>query len=456
MNTHRRSNAFEEFLSDSTPEEMEVLLKDFDENQFTVDTVIKRRIEANAMEKIHRMQNNITEDELSSARKQRRPFSKRIAVAASVGILAVTVFFAEPVQAAMRELLALIPGIGMVQDDGTKPLLIGSGITTEDPNGLLIGTPSVAATGDGVQIMYSYRIENPGEKIGENNELFEHQKFSVNGELQKVEGMGIAGGSDTMVTVSVYLDASVNEGDTLRYAAQNGIVIESKLVIADKLNPEEIPSDENAAGTVYASVQDSGDNWQIYLYPVGKDGKNIGTEGPWAIDSLYLTTPDGEKVYVTPPGFSGTGLNPPYTLAKGDFTQGTLTIPSLYYTLDEDAFFRVPVPAEGEEISTDVTVEFANGKAVLQRVRLNPDMAEQNGGKWLFADILLEGDTDPIVFMDVKSSSSGAEILKTTEKGVLVRYSLPVEENNKDIRLTLKNPVYEDSEALQIELDFAR
>ncbi len=445
----------DEFLAELSAEEWEILFETIDEKDFAIDADTKRKIEEKTMERMKgpEPQNVRHEDKpVKSARRW-------IALAASIALIAVLTLFVEPVQAAMRDLFAWIPGIGIVQDAESKSLYFGDEIVADDPQGVLIGEPAIAASDEGIQITYSYRIHRPlGEltdsEIEESLRYPEDQKLEVNGKSASSQPQGYIVGGDETMRMFTYFAADIKAGDTIRYTSDLGIKIDAVLQSAETLHPEDIAQDANASGTVYAMVHDGGENWEVYLYRVGKNGRRIDIDSAWPIDELAVTTDTGEQIPLMPPEMGGTGLELPYTMPKGDFQKGTLRIPGLFYTLDETVDITVPIPQKGEDQIVDQQHIFDSGSILVESVRIAEESAQLNERETLTVDVTLQGDENPIVWIDLGGDSSYAEMLENTEKGVRIRYGMNVPANRSDLQLHFYHPVFNDTEPLEIPLDF--
>lgn len=350
----------EEFLEKLTQEEMDLLLSQVSEADYTIDQDAAERIRRNTMEKIRSGK---------ASRKQRFPLHR---LAAAVAVAASLSLLSPQVQAQVRRLVSLIPGIGMVERQGAGELLKADGLNVLQGEDKILSQPVILADENGIHLTVQIRQNGIDSTNGFPHSL-DRFKGYINGKALAEQPLGMVSGGEDHSVYKIFIPSRVKAGDSVRFENDFlSFAVEGTLQTMDAQDPLSLPHARLADITVLADPVKSQTGWDIYMYSMSdkvtptsfKDSLEFAGE-------IYFEAEGGARFPVVRPSSYGTGFMPPLSV-KGISGKGDLVIPSLSYTTKDQALYALKIPDEGEVIEPKDGFTLGGVAVQVNRIYRNP------------------------------------------------------------------------------------
>lgn len=324
----------DKFLENLDDDEMKRLVNNFDEKDFEIDDITKKRIENKVIKKIQK-------------KNKKSPW--KIAGLAAAILLAVSLFN-PTVLAYMKGLIYFVPEVGPVANVDYE-ILIGEKMEIKDENNLLTFEPVIITKNNIVEMTFQI---NRGS-INKTEETFNDDidfDFFLNGKKIEYDRNASGGGGDknTTYVLSVgYNDEPIKVGDTIELRNEKrGIDIKTEMVRLEAKDPESLPRAEKEGITIYANVVKTDEGHDIYTFSEGENVKVEPIYSYFAVGrEIYFINEEGEKVEVKIPEEWGSDLEPPLKI-KGNPGKGELIIPGVEFFTKETVEYTFKIPEKGE------------------------------------------------------------------------------------------------------------
>ncbi len=311
----------------------------------------------------------------------------------------------ESIVLAFQQMLSLIPGVGIVENNQGAVYRLKEQVTAENDLSTL-KILYVTATADTLTV----RFELEGN-FTKDQELERKKKKEIFNKLdvyllvndlkfQKYHGGSGVGISGSHYSYSCDYTFEVDQKyinekkEFILVSEENDIRVSFRLSKIDQYGSlNEIGATEihNDISLTASSFLKDG-QLSVNVYPINNsDYDLISFNNEYDLEyfgrKMFLNTDKGIKKY-TPPSYYGTGLNGSFLFdvsdGSGDFK---LSIPFVVVETEEIKKINLPIPEEGEVIEVNKEINFESGSAVIQSVeRLRGDIGNENG----YLKILLE------------------------------------------------------------------
>lgn len=321
------------FLETLEQEEMERLLSGMDESDFRIDPEAARRIQARTL------------DAMGQKLKKTKKHSSLRYAAAALAVVAALSFLNPQVRAAVQDLFSFVPGVGAIQSE--EPLFIVPDVTLLSGAEKMNGKPVILANGKGVQLNMQLL-----ETMERSPAILDEFQIGVNGQVLAVVPTGFTAGSDKVSSYGIYFESPVKAGDMVWISHQRlGFSMEGRLEKLDTQDPQDLP--HASAGDIMAVAQPvkRAAGWDIHMYALSDRviplsfSSSLEFDGPLVFETAETTYP------VEMPDSYGTGFMP--ALQTAGEGKGDLVIPSLSYTIPDQAKYTFRIPAEDEHYTPE-------------------------------------------------------------------------------------------------------
>lgn len=329
----------DDLIQELTQEDLEKLLSAVDEADYRVDPDITDRIRRKALDQI----------KPAPSRGSVIPLRPLRRLAAAVFVLAALSLLSPQVQATMRRLISLIPGIGVVETrDGQ--ILLARDIQIDAGAELIINTPVIRTGNDGIQLTLQIR-ESANEHKDERLTHLQAFTAQINGEAVKAEPLGWVSGSERHSVYQVFFKASPKPGDRVTFAnGPLGIEVEGQLQSLASQDPLDMAQVQVQDLLIIADSVKSATGWELYVHALSDKVMPVSFVESYDFSPpLVFETPTGEQVPVEAPTSYGTGFMPPLTL-KTEASKGELVIPAVSWRTGDTAEYTFQIPEEGEVV----------------------------------------------------------------------------------------------------------
>ncbi len=368
-----------EFLENLTPGEMERFLMGMDPADHRIDPESAARIRNKFIADIGGNPSQVNpraserlsdpnEGTIHSGSGRRFPYRR---LAAAVLVAAGLSLLNPTVQAGLRQLVSLIPGIGAVDTVNGNQMMMSSDISILEGKDQVAGRPILFATEEQVVLVIQINESNPKE---ENPAGLDRFRAVLNGTVVSGRPSGTASGSETQSVYQVSYEASPDAGDVLRFTSEElGITVEGTLQPLDRVDPADLPHGEIADVLVMADPVRSDQGWEIYVYALSETVRPISFQESYSfVTPLYFETLSGGKYTLEAPSSYGTGFMPPLIL-DAPAGKGDLVIPGITYTTDDQAEYTFRIPDEEEILEPGDGFELGGIRVSVKKIYHSPE-----------------------------------------------------------------------------------
>ncbi len=355
----------DKLMEELTQEDLDKLLASVDEADFRVDDEITERIRQKTLQQIRPAAANGSVTVLRPLRR----------LAAAVFVIAALSLLSPQVQATVRRLVSLIPGIGMVETE-TSQNLLARDIKVTKGEALILGSPVIRTASGGIQLTLQIRESTNPQKDDRLNHL---QDFtaSINGVALKAEPMGVVSGGEDQSVYQVFFEAAPQAGDRIAFASDRlGIEVTGTLEDLESQDPLTMAHVRVKDILLLADPVKSATGWDLYVHALSDKVRPISFVDSYEFDpALVFETAAGQKIPVIAPESYGTGFMPPLKLTTEAQT-GDLVIPSVTWSTADTAKYSFTLPEAGEVIRPDngfTLAGFPVRVETISRQEANPD-----------------------------------------------------------------------------------
>lgn len=329
----------DDLIQELTQEDLEKLLSAVDEADYRVDPDITDRIRRKALDQIKPAPSKNTVIPLRPLRR----------LAAALFVVAALSLLSPQVQATMRRLISLIPGIGVVET-GDGPILLARDVEVTAGEALTLGTPVIRTAKGGIQLTLQIR-EQPSEQRDERLTHLQAFTLKINGQPIQTKPLGIVTGGESHSVYQVYIQATAKAGDRVTFAnGPLGIEVEGQLQSLASQDPLNMAQVQVQDLLIIADSVKSATGWELYVHALSDKVMPVSFVESYDFSPpLVFETPTGEQVPVEAPTSYGTGFMPPLTL-KTEASKGELVIPAVSWRTGDTAEYTFQIPEEGEVV----------------------------------------------------------------------------------------------------------
>lgn len=374
----------DQFLEQLTQEDLDRLLAGMEPQDFALDDEVKDRIQAKVKQRMgeslsgQSLPNRIAaadqiqrDIKISAGDQQRKPGRTRTLrrIAAALAVIGTLTLLSPQVQATVRRLVSLVPGIGMVES--RHELLTASDVRILSGESQILRRPVLLSDGQHIQMTVQIKSAG-GPKTDQSLDLGKFQAL-LNGEPVTTRPVGSASGSDRETVFQVFFETAAKAGDQVRFNHPGlGLSVEGTLRSLSAQDPSDLPHARLGDILVMADPVAAEQGWEVYLYALSDVVKPLSFTESLDFDGEVSFLSDNGKTYpLVLPASYGTGFMPPLTL-DAPAGKGKLVIPSLSWTTQDTSKVKIQIPQPGEVIQPDTSFLFAGVPIRIQEIRRSP------------------------------------------------------------------------------------
>lgn len=404
---------------------------------------------------------NHSEDKNSYGSNRKRVYWKRFVAAAAVVVLAL---FAginhEKVVLAVQDMLTLIPGEGIVENNSDAQYKLKKQVTVENKTSTM---KILYVTVKDNKMIIRFDLNGMEYKTLDEIEQKEPEVYIlINNKMFTKDNTGYGGGysmDGTQVTFSHQCNYSFQIDN--KYLKENKkITLVSKdynlkanfklTKIKDYNSLTEIGATQthNDISLTADAFMDGG-LLNINVYPTNKSKYELISyvndfNDNYFNKKMVLNTDKGVKT-CNPPTYSGTGLNGSYQVDVSDGAKDYhLSIPYVVVGTKEESEITLPIPKEGESIEMNKEVKFEEGTAIITKVEKLPAQGDDKYG-YLQINLKYKSMNENQQFVGVNFTNkkeSGFYMEKDDQNRITTFSYILTKGDVNNVKLYITNPRY--------------
>lgn len=397
--------------------------------------------------------------------KTRKGFIRWIrytAAVAAVILCFAAIINSDSIVFAVQNMISLIPGIGIVEDNQTFQYRIKEPVEAKNDQcslKILYGT----TTKDTITIRFNLEgifTEEQRQKTKDSKDMLNKLNIYLLVDNQKFDKYN--GGSGSGISEYTYnyncnytfeVDPKyINSKEKFTLVCEdNKISVDFRLCKIDEYSTtSEIGTTQthnDISLTTDSSLKDG--VLSIYVYPINESKYNlISFNQEYDVEyfkkKMTLSTDKGIKNY-TPPSYYGTDLNAAFTFDVSDGSSDfVLSIPFVVVEAEEIKEVSLPIPEEGEiaEVNHEVTFEY--GSAIIKSVeRLAGDVGNQYGYLKINLDYISLDENQQLVGVEFSGAQRLGWYTKKDDQNRVIAIEYMLNESDaKELKLEVIKPRY--------------
>jgi len=326
---------------------------------------------------------------VSTDGKDKSIYRNRFAVAAAAVLLCIIILQYNNIAYAFQQMLSLIPGVGIIENDREILYQLKEPVFTEDNQAALTITSAVASN-QAITIRFEFARKNyTGEELMADKNA-EWENLKKGGEMkkpniylqvdsQKYHGYYGSSGSGLKDIYSYTFElAPEHIGSSKNYKLvyeDYNISADFELVTLEQyssLNEIGITAIHNNISLTATSSMEN-NLLKVHVYPLNYSDYNLISfdqeyEFNYFNKKLVLKTDKGDKAYTLPDSY-GSGMNAAYSFDLSDGAKyNMLSIPYIVVESKEEAKVTLPIPEEGVILPVNKEVFFEEGSVIIKNV----------------------------------------------------------------------------------------
>ncbi len=411
--------------------------------------------------------------------KDKSIYRNRFAVAAAAVLLCIVILQYNNIAYAFQQMLSLIPGVGIIENDREIMYQLKEPVFMEDEQATLTITSAVASNQE-ITIRFEFARKNYTEEQLMADKDAEWENLKKGGEMKKpniylqvdsqeYHGYYGSSGSGLKETFSYTFELAPEHIDSsknykLVYEDYN-ISADFKLVTLEQyssLNEIGITAiHNNISLTATSSLENN--ELKVHVYPLNYSDYNLISfdreyDFNYFDKKLVLQTDKGDKTYTLPDSY-GSGMNAAYTFDLSDGAKyNILSIPYIVVESKEEAKVTLPIPEEGVILPVNKEVFFDEGSVIIKNVeKITHD--EENNQSDFYAELKVDleykskASKQQLVGIDLTNKKSEGKSWEYDEQYRIktIYYMLDKPDKSK-IKLYLTKPRYVLMEEYNLDL----
>lgn len=413
-----------------------------------------------------------------TAGRPSKPLSQKTALLAAgvLLFLALSLMNFDVVIAAVNRFFSFIPGYGIVENqaganEGDAILYVADSLPSAENQEARLSLQNAIAGKDSITVLFEVEWKNlteeallakkqeEWERLKKEDKLFSPEVSLYAGEQQYEEFMGSsAGGSRTESSAYTYKVAAADiNTDTVYRLEHRDLGLSLEFTLKDVATFEKLTdigaTDIHHDIAITAVPEFTENQVTVELYPLNKSNYQIQSfsrvweKGYGGLD-LRLLTSSGPKSYTLPESFMGPNTKFTFDLEPED-RDLVLDIPFVLVQSNEHRDIKLPIPAEGEKLTVNQKVEFADCTVTIADVAIeNETFGDENA---LVMNLSYDNKApDKIMagagFMRIGfmgRPGGGGYSVEPDENGIITKVSFALEKGEeRSLRLRVMNPVY--------------
>lgn len=407
---------------------------------------------------------------VSTGGKDKSIYRNRFAVAAAAVLLCIIIFQYNNIAYAFQQMISLIPGVGIIENDREILYQLKEPVFTEDEQATLAITSAVASN-QAITIHFEFTRKNYTQEQLMADKDAEWENLKKGGEMKKPNvylqvdsekfhsyyGSNSGGSikeifSYTFELAPEHIDSSKNY--KLVYEDYN-ISADFKLVTLEQyssLNEIGITAIHNNISLTATSSMEN-NLLKVHVYPLNYSDYNLISfdqeyEFNYFDKKLVLKTDKGDKAYTLPDSY-GSGMNAAYTFDLSDGAKyNILSIPYIVVESKEEAKITLPIPEEGVILPVNKEVLFEEGSVIIKNVE-KIMLEEENNQSDFYAELKVDleykskASKQQLVGIDLTNKKSEGKSWEYDEQyRVKTIYYMLEKPDKSKIKLYLTKPRY--------------
>jgi hypothetical protein len=453
-------------LEDLDINEASILFNDIDMNEIELDRECMKEIKERTIKKLGleatesiRYGDNTEVKHKVNAERRKDIRWKRYAAAAAIVLFILAVVNSDSIVLAFQNMISLIPGIGIVENNQEVKYRIKEPVATENDLcslKILYGT----ATNDTITIRFDLVgmfTEEQRQKEKDKEDMFDVFLLVDNQKFQKYQGSSGSGISEYQYSYNCNYTFEVDQkyiNTKKKYTLvceDNNIRVNFRLSRIDQYSsPSEIGATEihnDISLTASAFLKDG--NLSVNVYPLNRSKYNlISFNQEYDLEyfkkKMTLNTDKGVKQY-TPPSFYGTNLNASFVFDVSDGSNDyKLSIPFVVVEMEEEKEIKLPIPEEGETAEVNKEVAFENGSTIIKKVeRLAGDVGNEYGYLKIYLEYTSLSENQQLVSVEFTGKDAVGWYPYNDDQNRVTAISYMLNESDtNELKLNVTNPRY--------------
>ncbi len=390
--------------------------------------------------------------------------------------LALSLMNFDVVIAAVNRFFSFIPGYGIVENqaganEGDAILYVADSLPSVENQEARLSLQNAIAGKDNITVLFEVEWKNlteedllakkqaEWERLQKEDRLQQPEVSLYAGEQQYKDFMGsTGGGSRKESSTFTYQVAATDIGKDIVYRLEHGgLGLSLEFTLKDVATFERLTdigaTDVHHDIAITAVPEFAGNQVTVELYPLNKSNYQIQSfskewDRGYGGQDLSLLTSTGPKSYTLPESFMGP--NTKFTFALGPEDRDlVLDIPFILVQSSEYKDIKLPVPAEGERLTVNRKVEFADCTMTIVDVEVENEAF--GGERALVMNLRYDNKApDKIMsgtgFMRLSSMgrpAGGGYSMEPDENGIITKVAFALEKGDgRSLRLRVMNPAY--------------